>query len=153
MYIFKDDHLILDNQLVCFLWSTLPSLLVHYLFNTCFYSHVHRSLWAQHLTSLGDIISQQTPLSSCFYNLSTSSSTMFPEPQVQECSIDVSIGTGFNTLNFDWFWISVMVSVAKQRLIYQGVTTTLVCGYKDTCLQIFAREDADLVKWWLQIIL
>lgn len=43
--------------------------------------------------------------------------------------------TGSTALHFDWLGFSLMVSVCcKKKLPRRDVRTTLICGYKDKCL-------------------
>lgn len=67
------------------------------------------------LTFLGDIISQQTPWFSGSSTLSIISSSVLPEPSVQECFVDVSTRTSPTALHFDWSWFSVVVYILLQR--------------------------------------
>lgn len=56
------------------------------------------------------------------------------------------------SLNFDWLWVYVTVSVVKGSLLDKGVKNTFVYGYNDKYLHAF-RYNIGLVKWQLWVFL
>lgn len=93
--------------LVCFVMTSLSSL-----FTSCLGSHANETL---QVTLLKDRISLLAPTFSASYNLSTPSSSfaMFSEPWVQECFVNVSIGTGLHKTSFVWDAVSLWVSILE----------------------------------------
>lgn len=89
-------------------------------------------LWFFSLACLGTLSSSWHSGS---YNLSTSTSGMFPEPYCRNCITDVSVGVGDHMdtyyLYFDQLWISVFISICCKRMLLRWqVRAILICGYK-----------------------
>jgi hypothetical protein len=152
MYVFRADHLALDNWCVlpwewclsqsqvstvahCSLWrsetsraSLCPVCHVHW----CHPSSAHiwvvklvRPCGCKLLILPEDIVSlkDKIPWTSISYNLSA--------PLLQCIH-----GLGSTTLRFDWLWYSVTVCYicCKEKFLWWDVKTTIIYGYKDKCL-------------------
>lgn len=116
------------------LWALLLSC---YRAQWCFpcSAHIEQSdceaLRVKLLTLLGDTISQQILWSSGSYHLPTPSSTVLPRLYVWELYCRCVHWNWAPKLHFNWLWFSLTISICcKEKSLWWGTRTTLICGYK-----------------------
>lgn len=105
------------------------------------------SLWLLLLILLGDMISFQTPRTSGYYSLFAVSFAVFLSLRYRSTPYMSPLGQGPKLMQYDWLWFFVVVSVYFwEKFPWWGLKTTLICGYKDTCLYIVVRDYPGLIN-------
>lgn len=170
MHIYRDGHLVLDNQLT---WSFLGKIssplcclkffvyswtliefprsillcsLVSSLFSLHFWNHVCETLWVPLWESLWDTIPQQSPIL-WILHVSTALPYLSLSCMCGNYVADSSSEIGPKSFTF-WF-IVIFVDILyllQKEVCWWRIKTLLICTHKRKCLQITFRDCAVLVN-------